>query len=37
LTLPAIASGAMSAQVTSRPDDPVRAEDVQVHEVHAEA
>ncbi len=28
---------AMSAQVTSGPDDPVRVEDVQVYEVHAEA
>jgi hypothetical protein len=37
LTLPASASGAMTAQVTSRPDDPARAEDVQVYEVHAEA
>lgn len=28
---------AMSAQVTSGPDDPVSIEDVQVYEVHAEA
>jgi len=27
----------MSAQVTSGQDDPVRAQDVQVYEVHAEA
>ena len=31
------AARAMSAQVTSGPDDPVSVEDVQVYEVHAEA